>query len=220
MTTEKYIKDVMKTAATNYKKIAQRLVEPSTLDLLHAAIGMSTESGEILDMVKKHIFYGADLDLVNLEEELGDSNFYQSLAIHAARMKDYYTSWEQICDKNIEKLRARYGDKFSEDAALNRDLNKEREILEGSKEKAEIDWQISLGDSVDFITPEPNSWQGYNYKVIGIESPTGASETHTRLGVTGKGFASFTIIRASDVTRVYTKKKGTIKNEKGKNRNV
>jgi len=131
LTTEKYIKNVMKTAAADYEKIAQRLKEPSTIDLLHAAIGMATESGEILDMVKKHIFYGAKLDLVNLEEELGDSNFYQSLAIHAARMKDYYTSWEQICDKNIEKLRARYGDKFSEDAALNRDLDKEREILEG-----------------------------------------------------------------------------------------
>jgi len=36
-------------------------------------------------------------------------------------------------DRNISKLKARYGEKFTETAALNRDLETERKILEGEK---------------------------------------------------------------------------------------
>ena len=39
--------------------------------------------------------------------------------------------FDDIMEKNIAKLKARYGDKFSEHRATNRDLDKEREALEG-----------------------------------------------------------------------------------------
>jgi len=35
-------------------------------------------------------------------------------------------------DINISKLKARYGDKFTSERAINRDLEKERKILEGN----------------------------------------------------------------------------------------
>jgi hypothetical protein len=40
---------------------------------------------------------------------------------------------EDILDTNIAKLEARYPEKFTEEAALNRNLEAEREILEGER---------------------------------------------------------------------------------------
>jgi hypothetical protein len=43
----------------------------------------------------------------------------------------YNLNIEEVWEKNIEKLRARYGEKFSSERAINRDLETERTILEG-----------------------------------------------------------------------------------------
>lgn len=72
-------------------------------DLMHAAIGISGEAGELLDAVKKHWVYGKDLDLVNCVEELGDIYFYFT----AMRQKLGITE-NQIRTANIEKLSKRY----------------------------------------------------------------------------------------------------------------
>ncbi len=48
--------------------------------LLHAAIGLVTESAELLDAYKKHMFYGSKLDMVNVKEEIGDCFWYVALA--------------------------------------------------------------------------------------------------------------------------------------------
>ncbi|MFZ1736087.1 MAG: nucleoside triphosphate pyrophosphohydrolase family protein [Candidatus Moraniibacteriota bacterium] len=93
--------------------------------LLHAGIGLATESGEFLDALKKSIFYGKELDRVNLKEELGDVLWYMAIAMDALG-----TDFETEMEKNIKKLKARYGEKFSQDSAENRNLKKEREILE------------------------------------------------------------------------------------------
>ena len=44
--------------------------------LFHGVLGLATESGEIADNVKKHLFYGKDADQDNLIEELGDILWY------------------------------------------------------------------------------------------------------------------------------------------------
>jgi len=95
------------------------------IDLLHAAMGLVTESGEFMDMLKKHLFYGKPLDEVNLLEEIGDASWYLAIALNALG-----SSFEEVMARNIEKLQARYPDKFTEQAALVRNLDKEREILE------------------------------------------------------------------------------------------
>lgn len=130
MTPEEYIDNVLITESSDMEAIKKRLSDPNIIRILHAAMGMSTEANEILDMLKKHIFYGKSFDVINMEEELGDSNWYQAVAIHALRLRGYHTSFEQIWDKNIRKLRSRYGKGFSEKRAMERDLDKEREILE------------------------------------------------------------------------------------------
>jgi hypothetical protein len=43
----------------------------------------------------------------------------------------YEINLEECFEKNIAKLKARYGEKFSSEMAINRDLETERNILEG-----------------------------------------------------------------------------------------
>ncbi len=93
--------------------------------LLHGAIGICTEAGELQDAIKKNLIYGKPLDGTNIMEECGDILWYVALCLDASG----YTM-EQAMERNIAKLKARFGDKFTEHAALNRDLDAERAVLE------------------------------------------------------------------------------------------
>jgi NTP pyrophosphatase (non-canonical NTP hydrolase) len=93
--------------------------------LLHGMIGVCTEAGELQDMVKKHLVYGKPLDLTNVMEECFDVMWYVSLCLDAAGF-----SMEEAMERGIAKLRARYPNGFTEEAALKRDLVKERAELE------------------------------------------------------------------------------------------
>ena len=119
------LQDAVKPESTNFKSMDERLSKDGLKRLLHAGMGLSTEAGEFLDALKKHIFYGKELDRVNLAEEMGDVFWY--CAIVASELG---INFEDVMDKNIEKLKARYGEKFTEEKADSRDLDKERDILE------------------------------------------------------------------------------------------
>lgn len=93
--------------------------------LLHGVMGLCTEAGEAQDQLKRVIFYGADLDVVNLAEEVGDVLWYCAEILNALDV-----DMSDVMEKNIAKLRARFPDKFTEGDALNRDLDEEREALE------------------------------------------------------------------------------------------
>jgi NTP pyrophosphatase (non-canonical NTP hydrolase) len=120
-----YVEKAMRTSVANHYDIWTRLGPVSTIDLIHAAMGLATEAGEFMDTMKKHIFYGKLIDEVNLAEELSDIFWYCALACNALDV-----SFDDVMKINIEKLQKRYPEKFTEDAALNRDLEAEREILE------------------------------------------------------------------------------------------
>ena len=66
MKSAEYIAKAKKTESVNYDEIAERLSHKSLMRVLHSALGLSTEAGEILDAVKKHVYYGKELDKVNL----------------------------------------------------------------------------------------------------------------------------------------------------------
>lgn len=125
MNTKDYVKNAIKTESNDFDAIAARLADPSKIRILHSLIGLATEVGELQDAVKKHVFYGKPLDTVNLAEEMGDVFWYLAILSDALG-----APFEGIMEKNIAKLKARYGDKFTETAALNRDLDTERKILE------------------------------------------------------------------------------------------
>lgn len=120
-----YVDAVKRTENTDYQSMSNRLQDKELVRLLHAGVGVSTEANEFLDTLKKTIFYGKELDKINLREELSDMLYYITMALDELGF-----TMEEVMAKNMEKLKARYGDKFTEQAALNRDLNKERSILE------------------------------------------------------------------------------------------
>lgn len=93
--------------------------------LLHAAIGCVTEAGEMLDALKKQMFYGKELDLVNFKEEMGDLLWYLAIA-----MDELGTTFSEEEARVIAKLKHRYPGKFTKEAAEHRDLAGERLILE------------------------------------------------------------------------------------------
>jgi NTP pyrophosphatase (non-canonical NTP hydrolase) len=126
MNTKDYVKNVLVTESRDFTAVKDRMQETSTVRLMHAMIGMCTESGEIQDQLKKHIFYGKPLDKTNLVEELGDLMWYVGVMC-----SELNVDLDEVMEKNIAKLKKRYGEKFTEAAALNRDLDSERKILEG-----------------------------------------------------------------------------------------
>ena len=100
-------------------------LDTSQLDDIHMLFGMATEAGELMDVYKKNLAYKTPLDMVNVEEELGDIMYYLA---SFCRMNNL--DLNKILERNIKKLETRYPEKFSEYHANNRDLAKEREILE------------------------------------------------------------------------------------------
>ncbi len=125
MNSKNYIENAIKTESTNFQAMNERLNDDGLKRLLHAGIGLSTEAGEFLDALKKHIFYGKDLDKVNLAEEMGDLFWYMAIVADELGFE-----FEEVMNRNITKLKARYGEKFSEEKAEKRDLETERKILE------------------------------------------------------------------------------------------
>ena len=97
-------------------------------DLVHAGYGFASESGEFLDVLKKQHAYGKPLDLVNLKEEVGDLLWYAAIACRGLGI-----TLEEAAATNIAKLAKRYPERFTAEAALNRDLAGERAVLEGQE---------------------------------------------------------------------------------------
>lgn len=132
MDNKTYQKSALRTNGPDYPQVSgrfegQEVNGPTSrmLDLIHASMGLVTEAGEFQDMLKKHLYYGRELDEVNLKEEIGDVLWYCAIALEALG-----TDFESVMQTNIDKLKARYPEKFTEEAATNRNLSKEREILE------------------------------------------------------------------------------------------
>ena len=83
---------------------------------LHMAVGISGESGELLDAIKKAVIYRKPLDRENVIEELGDIEFY----LEGLRQSLNITR-EQTLNANIAKLGVRYkGHKYSDSQAQDR----------------------------------------------------------------------------------------------------
>lgn len=83
--------------------------------LVNAALGLAGEAGEVADMIKKCNFQGHDLDVTNVKKELGDILWYIALACRALD-----TSFAEVMQQNIDKLKARYPNGFDADKSVNR----------------------------------------------------------------------------------------------------
>lgn len=93
------------------KAIRASLTEDQA-ELLHMAVGISGEAGELLDALKKHVIYNKPLDMDNVIEELGDLEFYMQ-GMRALLNLDR----DQTLRTNMDKLSIRYAKGYSDQAA-------------------------------------------------------------------------------------------------------
>jgi NTP pyrophosphatase (non-canonical NTP hydrolase) len=92
----------------------------------HGIIGVVTESGELMDLVKKHLVYDRDFDKKKVADEAGDCLFYLMMIIDACGL-----TIGDIINLNVAKLKARYPDGFTPDKANNRNLEAEKNAQNG-----------------------------------------------------------------------------------------
>lgn len=97
----------------------------NAVNIIHAIIGKATEAGELLEALLAAIEVDGGLDIVNLREEVGDGLWYDAILLKAIG-----SNFEEAMTININKLKKRFPEKFTEEKANNRDLEAERIILE------------------------------------------------------------------------------------------
>ena len=90
---------------------------PEDAHMLHMAIGICGEAGEMIDAIKKRVIYRKPLDLENVKEEFGDLLFYIEGLMQATGL-----TREECLEANIAKLGKRYeslvySDKAAQDRA-------------------------------------------------------------------------------------------------------
>ena len=117
-------------------------------DTLHGILGIATEAAELAEIIRMPSPEG--VDTTNLLEELGDVMWYIALV---ARDNDW--TFEDIMETNMAKLRKRFPDKFTQEAALNRDLDVERDILEQQEVRIAEDVEVSLQETESIQRPQP-----------------------------------------------------------------
>lgn len=94
--------------------------------VVHAIIGLATETVELVEALLESISSGDPIDRVNVLEELGDINWYHAVLIDALG-----GDWDKVLETNIAKLEKRYQKNvFDATETTNRDLDAERTILE------------------------------------------------------------------------------------------
>ena len=101
-----------------YQKLAMTTLNPALNKkdvLINGDMGLCGESGEAIDIVKKLLAQGHELDKDKLAKELGDICWYLAEAATALDL-----SLEDIMAANIEKLKKRYPDGFDADRSINR----------------------------------------------------------------------------------------------------
>lgn len=101
-----------------YQKLAMRTLNPALSEkdvLINGVMGLCGESGEVIDLVKKHLSQGHPLDREQLAKELGDVAWYLAETAHAIGY-----DLESVLQGNIEKLRKRYPDGFDKLHSINR----------------------------------------------------------------------------------------------------
>ena len=87
--------------------------------LLTAALGLGSETGEFVEIVKKMFLQGKPADednIYHMKRELGDIMWYWTTACMALKLDPY-----EVIKENQDKLEARYGEKFEVDRSEHRE---------------------------------------------------------------------------------------------------
>jgi len=123
---ETYFDEVLANEAKNFDDQLDALENVYMLRILHAGLGLTTEVGELMDNIKKHLIYGKPFDVINAKEEAGDILWYLAVYCNALGM----TNFDEAMNLNIQKLKARYSKGFTPEEALTRNIDKEMEVFQ------------------------------------------------------------------------------------------
>ncbi len=102
-----------------YQKLAMTTLNPELNKndiLINGVMGLCGESGEAIDIVKKHLHQGHELDRQKLVNELGDIAWYLAETAYALDV-----DLDKILEQNIAKLKARYPEGFDTERSVHRD---------------------------------------------------------------------------------------------------
>ena len=101
-----------------YQRLAMTTLNPA-LDkkdvLINGVMGLCGESGEVIDVVKKWLAQGHELNREKILAELGDVAWYLAGVAYALD-----TPLEEVLEGNINKLKKRYPEGFDTDKSINR----------------------------------------------------------------------------------------------------
>lgn len=113
---------------SEYTRLAKRTcTDLGEMDIYHFVLGITSEAGELASALKKHLAYGKDLDITNVAEEIGDLMWFVSQLCRILNL-----DFDEILEANLDKLKARYPERFDTELALNRDTEKERDAINES----------------------------------------------------------------------------------------
>lgn len=104
--------------ANDYQRMAMRTAGDynTQYDMLRNAVyGLNGESGEVIDILKKHEFQGHELDYDKIMDEAGDVCWYLALLASALNVP-----MEEIMLRNVKKLMERYPDGFDKNRSIHR----------------------------------------------------------------------------------------------------
>lgn len=109
--------------AKKYQELAARTLinkpdfEISDRDIMAVwtALGLSGEAGELANLIKKGVFHRHGIDLLKVEDEIGDVMWYVAGLCTTLRL-----SLSSIMDMNIAKLEVRYPNGFSSEDSKKR----------------------------------------------------------------------------------------------------
>ena len=103
-----------------YQTLAMTTLNPelSKRDvLINSVMGLCGESGEAIDIVKKWMAHGHELDKEHLAKELGDIAWYLAETAYALDIP-----LDEVFEGNIAKLRARYPQGFDTEKSVHREV--------------------------------------------------------------------------------------------------
>lgn len=131
-----YVALACRALGTSFEELGRRLAIEDTIDPfkgdapftvhMRAGLGFVTTAAEFIDVLKKLTIYSKPINTEKLIDLL--SRVMWCALVVCVELD---VSIEHVMDRNIEKLRKRYPEKFTSENAINRNLEAEREALEG-----------------------------------------------------------------------------------------
>lgn len=106
MTINEYQKEALRTESGISKEYPR---------LLNGLMGLNGEAGECIDILKKHLYQGHELDKEHIAKELGDVAWYLAVSADAIGY-----DLETILQMNVDKLTARYPEGFDSELSIHR----------------------------------------------------------------------------------------------------